>query len=217
MAVRLFYLFHLFSDPIAIMNNDKELQPGAVISAFSTFFTSNQPILSLRCFSLSGHGQLQWLTREVEALPGLEVLSSETAEAVNISYTTNLERRDVVITHHPFSSQGTGYYVCRSEESSYEVEVYTTLDNPIWELVSPTQRSVLLGAEITITSHYADYSFGYLNNGLGFSFELRFIPLLESLSVAVLASGVTDMFSTQFSYSFPAGFDSEGVYQLSGK
>ena len=209
--------FISFSDPVAITNNGKELQPGAVISAFSTFFTSNQPILSLRCFSLSGHGQLQWRAREVESLPDLQVLSSETAEAVNISYSSNPERRDVVITHHPFGSQGTGYYVCRSEESGYEVEVYTTLDNPIWELVSPTQYTVPLGAVTTIMSHYADFSFGYQNNGLGFTFELRFIPLLESLPVVVLTSGVTDMFSTQFSYSFPAGFENEGVYQLSGK
>ena len=147
-------LYHYFlSNPVAITNSGKELQPGAVISAFATFF--NQPILTLRCFCLSGHGQLQWRAREVEALPDLQVLGSDTVEAVNISYSSNPERRYVVVTHHPFSSRGTGYYVCRSEESSYKVEVYTTLDNPIWELDSPTQYTVPLGAVTTILFHYA--------------------------------------------------------------
>ena len=198
-------LYHYFlSNPVAITNSGKELQPGAVISAFATFF--NQPILTLRCFSLSDHGQLQWRARGVEALPDLQVLGSDTVEAVNISYSSNPERRYVVVTHHPFSSRGTGYYVCRSEESSYKVEVYTTLDNPI------------LGTGLTHAVHSATWSsnnhlvslccffIGYQNNGLGFTFQLRFIPLPESLPVAVLVSGVTDRlapcFPTHFQQSF---------------
>ena len=133
------------------------------------------------------------------------MLSTDTAEAVNISYSSNPERRDVVIIHHPFSSRGAGYYVCRSEESGYEVEVYTMLDNPILELVSPTQHTVPLGVVPTIMSHYADFSFDYQNNGLGFAFELRFFPLLESLPVAVLVSGVTDRLALSFPTHFQQG------------
>ena len=70
---------------------------------------------------------------------------------------------------------------------------------------SPTQHTVPLGVVPTIMSHYADFSFDYQNNGLGFAFELRFFPLLESLPVAVLVSGVTDRLALSFPTHFQQG------------
>ena len=148
------------------------------------------------------------------------MIDFETAEQINsltISYSNNLTRRDGIITYHPLDEQGVGYYACRSEESGYQAEVYTSLDDPIWELVTPTIYDVPLGAEVIISARYADSSVGYINDGAGFSYELRFIPCaILPPEEMVLLSDVTDVSSNIFSYVFPAEFSREGTFQLSG-
>ena len=203
---------------MAILNDDRELNPGAVINSFELFTPSNQPVLNLRCLSIDGHGELQWRTREVEALP--DVVDVETAGQINflnVSYSDSITRRDSIISYHPFDEQGTGYYACRSEESSYQAEVYTSLDDPIWELVTPRVYDVPLGAEVSISARYADSSLGYINNGEGFSYELSFFASTSPKpDGAVLLSSVTDASSNILSYVFPAEFSLAGIFQLSG-
>ena len=154
----------------------------------------------------------------MEALP--DVVDLETARQisfVNVSYLDDSSRQEIFISYDPFDEQGTGYYVCRSEESGYQAEVYTSLDNPIWELLTPRVYNVPLGAEVSILVRYADSSLGYINNGEGFSYELGFVHLTSPTPEgATVLSGVTNASSNILSYVFPAEFSTQGMFELSG-
>ena len=203
--------------PVAILNDDRELEPGAIINSYRSYFT-NQLALNLRCFSIVGHSELEWRTRNIEALPDiLDLNTAATIDELNISYSGNAEGRDVGILYQPVSDLSSGYYVCRSAESGYEVEIIATQTNPIWEFLTPHIYDVPLGAEATITVRYADFSYGYVNFGLGFTYELKYIPANENESEVILDTGNTDSDGSMYAYSFLVEMQSTGVYQLRGK
>ena len=205
--------------PVALLNNDKELIPDAIINYFSTFLPTNQTILDLRCVATDGNGGLQWLTRDVDTLP--QLITSSTIPAIQgleVSYWDSMDR-DTTLAYQPVSDQSTGYYTCRSDESGYGVQVYTTLINPLWELLTPAVRMIEfpIGAVVTFTVRHADSSSGDQNAGPGFSYVLTFLPCVETLPDEELVSGLTGQYSNRFTYSFRASTDDSGSYQLNGK
>ncbi len=199
--------------PVAILNNDRELGTYAVINSFNIYFSTNKPVLNLRCFSIDGHGDLQWQTKDVAELP--EVLdSSLDIPNLELSYSGD---RDVIMTLHPFAEGLNGTYTCASLESGFETDVIATFTDPYWQVITPSEYQEPIGVVIPITAVYGDGSNGYINNGAGFSYELKFIPCAETQPEEVLASGVTDSSSNELTYSFVASLDSTGAYQLRGK
>ena len=125
-------------------------------------------------------------------------------------------RQDIIFTYQPVGAETTGYYSCRSQQSGYEAEVFVTITNPIWEQTSQVLQDAPLGAEVVISARYADSSFGYQNLGSGFSFELRFVPCAPTLPEGILDVGTVDLQSNLYEYTFRAGADTTGTYQLRG-
>ena len=205
--------------PVAMLNDDRELVPNAVINTYRMYLPTNQSTLNLRCIGTNGNGRLQWYTREVETLPQMITSTNIPAvEGLNITFLDRMQR-DTNLVYQPVNAQNTGYYTCRSEESGYLVEVYTTLIDPLWELLVPTVETIELpiGAVVTITARYADTSSGYINSGRGFFYVLMFLPCVETMPDVVLASGITSQYSNQFTYSFRAAVGGSGLYQLNGE
>jgi len=212
-------LYFTSTAPVAILNNDKEVIPDAIINSYSTFFLTNQTVLELRCIATSGNGRLQWLTRDVEILP--QLITSSTIPAIQgleVAFWDSMDR-DTTLIYQPVSNQSTGYYTCRSDESGYGVQVYTTLINPLWEVLVPTDRTIEfpIGAVVTFTARHADSSSGDVNTGSGFFYILMFLPCVETLPDEELLSGITNRYSNRFTYSFRAATDDSGLYQLNGK
>lgn len=177
------------------------------------YLTSDEPALNLRCVSVDGHGDLQWQTTGVAALPSA-LDNSLDIEGIEIIYNGD---RDVSLVLHPFTEVFTGTFTCASQESGFVSDVIATLTNPYWQVVTPSVYEEPIGVELTIMAIYGDFSFGYINVGQGFLYELKFVPCVETLPDEVLASGQTNNSSNQLMYSFIASFDRAGDYQLTGK
>ena len=204
--------------PVALLNDDRELVPNAVINTYRMYLPTNESTLNLRCIGTNGNGRLQWFTREVEALPQIITSTNTPAiEGLNVTFLDRMQR-DTNLVYRPVNVQSTGYYTCRSGESGYTVEVYTTVIDPLWELLVPTASAIEfpIGAVVTIAARYADSSSGYINSGRGFSYMLLFLPCIETMPDEMLASGISSPYSNQFTYSFRAAVGGSGLYQLNG-
>lgn len=107
-----------------MFNQGDEVLPSPVINHFRSFGSSGQ-FLSLRCFSQEGHGDLQWLTRDVESLP--DVLTAEVDSSLTaLSIIGSEQGHDLTLNLANFSSSSAGYYICQSNESGNRMEVLTT-------------------------------------------------------------------------------------------
>lgn len=210
----------IFTAPVAITYNDKELSSGAVINSFSRIFPEDEVFLSLRCFSSDGNGDLEWRTQEVSALPGLLTPSlTQTIPEVTVAYEqyTFRERQDIYFSYQPWSAAAAGYYVCLSQLSGYSAEVYTTFTNPLWEQISPVSQNLPLGAEVVIQARYADASVGYVNLGSGFSYELKFVSHIATPPEGIVMDlGTVSVTQNSYEYTFRATFNTAGVYYLRG-
>ena len=204
---------------MALLNDDRELVPNAVINTYRMHLHTNQSTLNLRCIGTNGNGRLQWFTREVEVLPPtISSTNIPTIEGLNVTFFDRMQR-DTNLVYQPVNVQSTGYYTCRSEESGYTVEVYTTLIDPLWELSVQTASVIEfpIGAVVTITARYADSSSGYINSGDGFQYVLMFLPHIENMPDEMLASGNSSQYSNQLTYSFSAAVGGSGLYLLNGE
>ena len=204
---------------MALLNDDRELVPNAVINTYRMHLPTNQSTLNLRCIGTNGNGRLQWFTREVEVLPPtISSTNIPTIEGLNVTFFDRMQR-DTNLVYQPVSVQSTGYYTCSSGESGYTVEVYTTLIDPLWELLVPTASVIEfpIGAVVSITARYADSSSGYINSGHGFQYVLMFLPRIETMPDEMLASGNSSQYSNQLTYSFSAAVGGSGLYLLNGE
>ena len=204
---------------MALLNDDRELVPNAVINTYRMHLPTNQSTLNLRCIGTNGNGRLQWFTREVEVLPPtISSTNIPTIEGLNVTFFDRMQR-DTNLVYQPVNVQSTGYYTCSSGESGYTVEVYTTLIDPLWELLVPTASVIEfpIGAVVSITARYADSSSGYINSGHGFQYVLMFLPRIETMPDEMLASGNSSQYSNQLTYSFSAAVGGSGLYLLNGE
>ena len=204
---------------MALLNDDRELVPNAVINTYRMHLPTNQSTLNLRCIGTNGNGRLQWFTREVEVLPPtISSTNIPTIEGLNVTFFDHMQR-DTNLVYQPVNVQSTGYYTCSSGESGYTVEVYTTLIDPLWELLVPTASVIEfpIGAVVSITARYADSSSGYINSGHGFQYVLMFLPRIETMPDEMLASGNSSQYSNQLTYSFSAAVGGSGLYLLNGE
>ena len=113
------------------------------------------------------------MSREVSGLPDGPISSPE----VDIAYfpESDAQQRDVVLTVRPITERLVGSYSCVSQESGVSADVYVTMTNPLWELITPTVNYLPIGTLLPVVSaRYADFSTGYRNNGPGFSYSLTF-------------------------------------------
>lgn len=219
------------------MNDDEELPQNAVINQFATFGLNTEPVLSLRCLSVNGHSNLQWMSRGVPSLLPDGPISSMMSLSVDVDYFPEIDpqQRDVVLTIRPISEVLTGYYSCSSQASGVSVEVYSTLTNPLWQRTTPTVNYLPIGSFLPVISVlYADFSVGYLNLGVGFSYSLTFEPYTALTQNGSNESDTLGHFSSNRS-TFTSGSTSnlmgnnityqitgqlsvfDGRYQLNGK
>ena len=215
-------------DPVAVFNNDRELEPDAVINVFSQYEGLDH--LSLGCVGTVGNGELQWEAREVARFSGVideSVLS--TNDDISIGYYSS-DRRDSLLTLRPVTQSTVGYYTCRSTVSDYVATVLTTYQNPYFAFTSLTYYEVPLGVRVDISARYAYWSNGRMNIGTGFRYNLTFLPYLElSMSASnttsmppllqeqLLDVGFTDASSNNYIYTIYAGENSGGQYNLTCK
>ena len=165
---------------IAILNSDMELPVGSVINQFNFGSGSPESFLSLNCLSVRGHPYLEWVSRDVPSLLPDGPISSLSSPNIRIEYfaESDSQQRDTVLTVNPLTQGLTGYYSCQSRQSGVSAgSVYTTFVNPLWLLTTPTLNYIPIGSVLPVVSVlYADFSFGYQNFGLGFSYSLTFEP-----------------------------------------
>ena len=218
---------------MAILNNDQELQPNAVINIFSSLFLTDVQFLSLICFSIQGHEELQWETRDVQRFPN--VLDSSTVSSnddLSIEYFGD-DRRESSLLLQPIAEDIVGFYTCKSTQSGYEATVYTTFQNPYFTFTSPTEYEVPLGVRVEISAQYADLSNGLMNLGQGYRYTLTFLPLSESSPTdqgsgimptegiipteMLLDEGVVDNMSNNYIYYIHASESVVGHYNLTCK
>lgn len=219
------------------MNNDEELPPNAVINQFASFGLNSEPALSLRCLSVNGHSNLQWMSRGVPSLLPDGPISSMTSPRVDIDYFPEFDpqQRDVVLLIRPISEVLTGYYSCSSQESGVSAEVYSTLTNPLWQRTTPTVNYLPIGSFLPVISVlYADVSVGYQNLGFGFSYSLTFEPYaalaqngsnesdtlgqLSSNRSMLISGSTSNLMGNNITYLITGRLTIfDGQYQLNGK
>lgn len=114
-------VLYIYVGPVSVFNNGGELLLDAVINSF--ILLNSEPVLSLRCFSLKGHGNLKWETRNVSALPDnlTEMTVGSEQDLTVVSYD-----RDTTLDYANLTPERTGYYSCRSAESGEKFELFTT-------------------------------------------------------------------------------------------
>lgn len=218
---------------MVILNNDQELLPNAVINIFSTLFLTDVQFLSLICFSIPGHGELQWETRDVQRFPNiLDSNTVNTNDDLSIEYFGE-DRRESPLLLQPISEDIVGFYTCKSTQSGYEATVYTTFQNPYFTFTSPTEYEVPLGVRVEISAQYADFSNGLMNIGQGYRYTLTFLPCTESSPTdpgsgvmptagiipteMLLDEGVADRMSNNYIYYIYASESVAGQYNLTCK
>ena len=85
----------------------------------------SEQFLSLRCFSREDNGELQWQTRNVQSLP--DILTADVDRNITaLNIIGHEEGHDLTLNLTNFTSNSTGYYICRSNESGSQMEVLTT-------------------------------------------------------------------------------------------
>ena len=156
-----------------------ELPAGAVINLFNFGLDGLEPFLALNCLSVRGHSNLEWVSRDVASLFPDGQISSLSSPNIRIEYfaESDSQQRDTVLLVDPITQGLTGYYSCRSRQSGVSAEVYTTFTDPLWQLTTPALNYIPIGSFLPVVSvRYADFSLGYQNFGLGFSYSLSFEP-----------------------------------------
>lgn len=105
--------------PVSLWNKNYELLDSAIINTFVE--NGDSQSLSLSCYGLEGHRQLQWSTLNVTAYPdGISLDDSyESLSVTSSDYVTDIELYDV-------DSNITGYFVCSSGESGVTRQVFIT-------------------------------------------------------------------------------------------
>lgn len=225
-----------FADPVAILNNDQELQPNAVINIFSSLSLTGVQFISLICYGIQGHGELQWETRDVQRFP--DVLDSNTDSNDNdlsIDYFTD-DRRGSSLLLQPIAEDVVGFYTCKSTQSGYEATVFTTFQNPYFTFTSPTEYEVPLGVRVEISARYADLSNGIINLGQRYYYTLTFLPCVSPTDPSptdqgsgimptemiiptemLLEEGIVDSMSNNYIYYIYASESVAGQYNLTCK
>ena len=209
-------------DPVSILNNDREIFPSmAVINYFPIYMNTDNPVLAINCLSTAENPLLQWESMNVSSLSDGEITQEAADEinALNVTYFSSISanQRLISLLIHPFGEQFTGYYFCRSQQSNISRKVFTTLTNPLWELISPRNVTLPMGAEVSIVIRYGDSSSGYENRGSGFLYSLIFLPCVATQPDEVLLFGFSNRFSNEIVYTFRARIDVDsGEYRWNG-
>ena len=197
--------FTLILDDVSIVaDNIKIFSSNAVINTFPT-----NPF-TLSCLGAADSRSLQWEIRNVSLLNNGELTLAETENLAGINV-TYMSRTNSFFFNQSFiflsldrSRIGfySGYYSCRSRQSNSTVEVFVTLRDPLWQLVTPPHLEVSMGVEVIIAIQYADRSTGYRNLGSGFVYGLRFLPCVATDPDVMLEAGMTDTLSNELTFSF---------------
>lgn len=211
--------FDFYVDPIAILAGGREvLSSNAVINSF----VNNS--FSFNCLGTTENRNLLWESRNISTLSDGEILieDTETLQGLTVTYVINTGifflNRSFIILFANRTEFFNGYYSCKSQQSNDSVEIYTTLINPLWQVVPPHIAVVPMGADVTITLQYGDSSVGYQNNGGGFRYSLMFLPCVATLPDELLQTGISKRFSNQLVYSFQARLnDDSGEFLWNGK
>ena len=116
-----FIMIYIFSGPISVWNNNNELLPYSVINSYRYFLNDELPFLSLRCFSIDGHQNIYWGTRNVSTLPNIITHDTELDDLTVIE-----GDQDTTLNYEDFNNEKTGYYSCVSGVSGEEFTVLTT-------------------------------------------------------------------------------------------
>ena len=219
-------LYSLSSDPVALLNNDREMEPNAVINIFSEYEGVDH--LSLVCVGAAGNGQLQWERRLSGETEG-GVLGS--SDGVTIEYFSD-DRRDTLLRLQPVTPASAGYYSCRSTESDQEATVLVTFDDPYFAFTSPSYYEIPLGVRVDISARYAYSSNGVNNSGTGFTYRLTFSPFASTTDTPpptnqtsptgestppqeqLIESGSVNSLSNNFIFAVYGSQTSGGVYNL---
>ena len=218
---------------MALLSNDRELEQNAVINTFSTLSRTDLLVLSLVCFGIEGHGELQWQTKDVQKFP--DILDSQAVrnyDDLTLKFFDD-DRRDSLLMVHPIAQDTVGFYTCKSTQSDNEATVYTTFQNPYFAFTNPTEYSIPLGVKVVISARYADVSNGMMNIGPGFNYKLTFLPFVEPTSSgqgsgmmltvepspteSVLNEGVADNLSNNYVYNIYGKESIAGNYNLTCK
>ena len=214
-------------DPVALLNNDSELEPNAVINVFSIY--QDVEYLSLICVGTAGSGGLIWEAAGVERFTGIiddNVLNAN--DDITVEYYSS-DRRETGLVLQPVTAATVGYYTCRSTESGYEARALTTFQNPYFAFTSPTEVEVPLGVRVDLSARYAYSSNGQMNVGTGFRYMLTYLPCVAAPTinpnattmppplVQLLDNGFTDAFSNNYEYTLYASENTTGQYSLTCK
>ncbi len=209
-------------DPVAILNNDREIPNPSVINLFSLLAEHGTGpfVLSLflRCFATSANPNLAWESMNVSSLsPG--VIAANDVPFIDISYLEGIDvnDRDVILGLSPINNQTIGFYSCRSSDSvnSYVATVFTTQEQPFWRVTSPRVMEITTGATASISALFADFSDGTINTGPGFNVEVMFLS--DGEKPRTLISMITAPSSYEFVYSFIiGGAEASGDYMITG-
>ena len=219
---------HHIVDPVAVLNNNRETSQNAVINTFSSWSTTGQPALSLRCLSSENNDNLIWETLDVSSAPS--ILTEEDALSIpfiGIDYHKGISvnNRDVIVLINPISNLTTGVYSCRSVETNFSSRAIVIQTQPYWEVIAPTSLRIELpiGARASIRALYADFSDGNMNTGSGFAYTLNFVPCVappdtEGGEKIELVNSVTSRFSNEIVYSFivNSALEHAGTYEMNG-
>ena len=208
------------TEPIAILNHDRELPTPAVINTFNLYSMNGEDVVSLRCLSALAPN-LVWESSEVPSLPSGVLTQEDPIPFLTISYNegVGVNNRDVSLKVSPINNRTTGFYSCRSSDSDYSfsASVFTTLEQPFWRFTSPNEFVLPVGATVSFRALYADFSDGFENMGRGFSVLVTFEPAgRETLSV--LVDQMTNPLANEFVYSFILSVnESNGQYTVTGE
>jgi hypothetical protein len=198
-------------NPVSLLNNDRVMEPNAVINSFSVY--EGVDYLSLVCVGTAGNGQLQWERLSGETEGG--VLGN--SDDVTIDYYSD-DKRDTSLTLKPVTSALAGYYSCRSTQTDQGASVLVTFQDPYFAFTSFGYYDIPLGVRVDISARYAYSSNGVNNSGTGFTYGLTFIPLTSTGSTLsegeLIESGSTDPLSNNYVYSVYGSRTNGGLYNL---
>lgn len=210
------HLSSLISDPVALLNNDREMEPNAVVNVFSKY--EGVDYLSLVCVGTEGNDKLVW-----EMLSGgSEGGDIGNSDDVTITYYSD-DQRETSLTFQPVTEASVGYINCRSTETNQEATVLVTFDNPYFAFTSLSYYEIPLGVRVDLSARYAYSSNGVNNSGVGFTYHLTFSSTSSQdglttertpSEVQLLETGSTDPLSNNYIYPVYGSSTSGGVYNI---
>ena len=209
------YLLFYITAEVAILNDDNELPPNAIINRFS------QNSLLVTCLGVGGHRNLTWEAQDGSLVPQIEDFSAMSGGPLPTVYQSDyFSTKRLHIDY--VSSSTAGLYYCRSQQSDFSRHVMITLTNPYWMLTTPLINYLPVGGRFSFVSvQFADNSTGYRNLGAGFSYDATFIRVSSEdnkQSQMNLETGLTSsLLGSEYLYRAVTRLNElDGVYQING-